>query len=378
MSTPPDETPSTTDPLSPQVNAKPQESHDRPLTNALAWAEKMAAVKNQVEIASRWAADNLGTSALKVQRVDIISHKDCLDGIAAAWVVKKFHDAVNASGLSAIRYNAHIHYTDYHLPLPEIPESSSIYMVDFCPNDVEELKPLLANCHGLTIIDHHPKTEGVIQSLKGWAETHDNDALYRLSSVFSREASGALLAWWHLMGTKEAPVIVQAVSDRDLWQFKLPDTEPLCEALMAYGMTVDDFDACVNEIPYAELLHRGAVLMQAKASLIDWMIDNTRCELEAHMRATHDIATVKLLAVNGSKPLASKACEELEKRYPGYDAYVCYWDIEGGTHRRYSIRRSDGDVPRRIAQYYAGDGHPSAAGFVTTQYAALRVLPLTV
>lgn len=338
--------------------------------------ERLAEV---AESASRAMSEMPGTgnAAMPRQeiRIDVISHKDCLDGTAAAWVVKEYYEKQNRRDLTSAHFTVHVHFTDYHLPLPALTPKSNIFMVDFCPNDIEEIKELLRTCYSLTILDHHPKTRNIIDELRDWLQLEG--IANRFDAYFSEAKSGALIAWDYLM-PGPAPDVIAAVSDGDLWQFNLPNTKPIYEALKVYGSTLEGFAGCMDDRSaesVQELIDRGHVMLHAKDSMVDWTIRNTFCILEAQLLTDGEVKTVHLPAVNGSKPFADRACEELEKRYPGYPAYICYWDIDNASQRRYAIRACSGNLAQAVARYYGGNGHTTSAGFVLPASSVLQTVP---
>lgn len=300
--------------------------------------------------------------------IRILSHHDCLDGIAAAWVVWDYYARRSTQ---AQPFDIRVDFLTYHQALPELPAGDHVVMVDFCPNDVTELFPVIANAASFTLLDHHPKTAAAIQllAIEGLKLGIPSQ---RLNLLFDAEKSGALMAW-EFFHSDPVPDILKHVSDRDLWHFKLPHTRAICEYLMLAAMSLETFDEVMwrsrgtssdqQLTAWLEWIDKGELLLEAKSRAIEWAIQETRHVLKAHRRtASGELEEVFLLAINGSHPIASAGCERLEQRYPGFAGYVCHWVADGGAARRYSIR-STANVVNDIAKTYGGQGHEHAAGF---------------
>lgn len=294
----------------------------------------------------------------------IVSHADCLDGMAAAWVVEWHYRQ------SRDPCDIFVHYQTYHTPLPEFPEGAHVVMVDFCPNDVNELKTLMQRAASLKIIDHHPKTEAVVKEMQSWMAAQNRRADF--DSLFSRESSGALLAWNYFIGGT-APKLIQHISDHDLWQFRMPDTKEICAALAMFGSTTPAFEECVFIKNIRDLVATGETLLEAQRQYIDWTIQQTRCVFNAQQLVDGEVKDVYLLAVNGNHFIKNDVCARLEECYPGFAGYVCYWDLTDGRYRRYCVRSKEGNA-QAIARCYGGQGHEGSAGFVLDRDSGLEVL----
>lgn len=327
--------------------------------------------------------------------VTIISHADCLDGCAAAWVVKHFLELQTRN--HGVVFDLVVHFASYTAPLPAPRPHDNVIFTDFCPDDLLALDAYMKVVDRLTVIDHHPKVESTLVTLHGWASEAAADpqgpAMAKVNSLFSKEASGALLAWhyfahpssWRhslprlpwddgstasLTALPETPLkVIEIVSDGDLYQFKLPETKAIQTALYLRGLTLEGFDAC-TKLSIAELYHMGKVLLEAKNQAVEWAVSHCRVEVDI---SSLEGATVAL-AVNGNARVASDAGHLLEQRYPGYYAYLIYWDGTDGL-RHYSVRSQQGHA-RTLAEHFGGGGHANASGFVRDLEHPLLTIPL--
>src|SRR5574343_615186 len=92
-------------------------------------------------------------------------HDPCrsCDGFAAAMAVNIFYDGDVT--LHGIGYNSSIPALDYI--------NAEVYIVDFCPNDITELFPILQVCKKLYIYDHHEGAEQRLKVLQKWVDRHN-------------------------------------------------------------------------------------------------------------------------------------------------------------------------------------------------------------
>src|SRR3990167_9892259 len=139
----------------------------------------------------------------------IVYHKNCFDGICAAWVMSLVYpDAV----LVPMAYGED--WRDvlrYYIGPDKYPK---LIMVDFSlPRD--EMLALAKECD-LIVLDHHKAAQAELEGL--WF------------AVFDQNESGASLAWTQFFPDKPMPMLVRYVKDRDLWRF----TEKCSEEINAY------------------------------------------------------------------------------------------------------------------------------------------------
>lgn len=195
----------------------------------------------------------------------IISHKNCYDGLAAAWCAwLEFGD------------RATYHYCNYHDSIPDIPDWSQVWFVDFF--QAEWVQLLFDKGCSVRVLDHHESAmiealQWVSQRIQGldwdepcWTIHYEvkpkvnllhfdwrklagvpsekvetwvsNRGLRffeyleeRFSLTFNTQKSGAILAWEAFQ--KEAPIpdLIRYVDDRDRWVWLLPFSEEISEAL---------------------------------------------------------------------------------------------------------------------------------------------------
>jgi oligoribonuclease NrnB/cAMP/cGMP phosphodiesterase (DHH superfamily) len=288
-----------------------------------------------------------------------IYHSNCLDGIAAAWVVwdhyrKKGEEITLTPGV-------------YNKPLPEGLQGKTVIIVDFS-YDYETTEWLLENTD-LVLLDHHDTAVRRLQNLtlntllkvttgksKG-SKDHPNEFISRALEnnfkgiVLDSEYSGAMLAWRYFNPGQRAPDEIVFVQDRDLWQFKYDNTKRWTEMAFSYPLTVETFDKFVNHDQKSDLLVEGHALMRKQAMNVERISESSRII---------DIDGIQGAVVNTNYMYASDIGDFFKN---GFVFVATYSDSK--DCRIFSLRsRKDGGANvALLAERFGGGGHQNAAGF---------------
>lgn len=193
--------------------------------------------------------------------IHVISHKNCYDGMAAAWCAwRGFGD------------RATYHYCNYHEPLPEIDDGDEVYILDYS-RDHRELLALLDRGCIVVLLDHHETAlvemlrlmtvvrdrsdfrfdphasqrdlsqDFIAMSDEAVEDFIDRTKLNRLGFTLGQgsdpgliininmQISGAVLAWNFFNSPINRPAILSYIDDRDRWVWLLPFSEEISEAL---------------------------------------------------------------------------------------------------------------------------------------------------
>lgn len=261
------------------------------------------------------------------QRPLCLYHKNCLDGIAAAWVAWKFYDG--EIDLQAIQYGD---------PIP-IYGGRRIYVLDFSFN-AEMLMTIDQQCD-LVLLDHHDTAFREFQKLYAYT--------FRGHVNVDMEYSGAMLAWRYFFPDVEPPIEIQIVQDRDLWRFKIPYTREWTMAAFSYPFDVTIFDSLVTR-GVDGVCNEGRVLERKQKHDVDKIAKNVRMmKIDGH----------EIPVINANVFFVSDLGHKLSESQL---AAVVYTDgIDG---RVFSLRsREDGMKVNELAERFGGGGHPGAAGF---------------
>lgn len=261
-----------------------------------------------------------------------IYHDHCTDGYASAWVVQHKFGAENVELYSG----------QYSRPAPpiELYKGRTVYIVDFSYSR-DELELMASHAEEVIILDHHKTAEANVAPLI---------ANGTLSGQFAKEESGALLTWNYLFSGFPAPQLILHISDRDLWQFKLPKTKAIIEAVMSY-----DYDYDV----WTELMHTPTrSLSEIGSRLFSVKLSNAKSIIQSNTVIV-DFEGSMVPCVNLPYQWVSDGADLLKDDYD----FVVMYTIEP-EHVKFSLRAEKGrtDVSV-IALKYGGGGHAEAAGF---------------
>lgn len=265
------------------------------------------------------------------EKVYILYHKNCPDGLASAWV-------------AWLKYGSEANYIPcaYQEPLPVIEDGSQVFFVDFsAPRST--LDALQQKCE-VVVIDHHEKALG---DLSGFA-----------NAIFDLNQCGATLAWRYWHGDKRMPAFLAYTRDRDLWLKQLPFTEEIFAATQEYPQTFESLSHWASMPDFiTAMASLGATALAIKqqevqelASIVSWAIIGGY-EVPVAYAAKH----------------GSDVAQVLYRRYPESPFVAVYYD--DGNTTKWSLRSDSGkpDLERfnvyKIAEQYGGGGHFHASGF---------------
>lgn len=275
--------------------------------------------------------------------IHIWYHANCWDGFGAAWAAYR--------GLFDVTAN-HVSYrpVNYGDELPKEPgtlkSSDAVYFLDFSPK-LEQAEAILKTGARLLILDHH----------KTAAEEYAGFRHINAEIIFEMDRSGAVMAWTYFNPSKEIPAILEYIEDRDLWRFKLPNSERVNAALRSYSRDFITWDNLfqVGLIPMSFDMEGGAILRANEVIISEHVKRAFETVLVGH---------ITVLAVN-----ATCLFSEIAGRLSGLSAsgIGCAFFQREDERWQYSLRsRGDVDVAR-IAKLYDGGGHLNAAGFERTE-----------
>lgn len=257
----------------------------------------------------------------------ILYHANCYDGFGAAYSAwKKLGESADYQAVS------------YGKPIPENAQNyEQVYIVDFSyPKDV---LLNLAEKTKVTVLDHHKTAEEDLRELK-----HPN-----LEIMFDMTKSGALITWDYFCRKPNigCPALIQYISDRDLWTFKLDGTKEVHAGLTMKKMDFEVWD----HLNIPDLISDGRVALQ----LIEEQV-NKICQ-KAFIK---EIGGYKVPVVNTATSW-SEVGHKVREFYPDAKFGACFTEFENET--MWSLR-SEGDFDVSIiAKMYGGGGHKNAAGF---------------
>lgn len=262
----------------------------------------------------------------------VIYHKNCFDGVTAAYVVHRYCVQRRYPIPSFVAAN----YGD----APPDVRGSGVVIVDFSYHR-HVLEEMARVSSSMLVLDHHKTAEDDLKGLP--------------YAVFDMEKSGAGIAWdWFFVG-KPRPWLVDCVEDRDLWRFKLPATK----YQMAFIATVPmDFEN------WAQLFVMDPAVVAEKGGAIQSYITNYGIKAREHI-VMMDIGGFWFPVMNLSYMNCSDHLNSLIDSSV-FDRAASFF-LRSDLKWQFSLR-SEGDFDvSAIAKMYGGGGHKHAAGFELDQ-----------
>lgn len=277
-----------------------------------------------------------------MSEVICIYHKNCLDGFGAAWCVYNAHRESNKQ----ITYAAFSYGEE--LPIPMI-SGKEVIIVDFS-FPLEVMKDILRNCTSLIWLDHHKTAQEIVPAVQKFVK--DEFCGVNVDIVFDMNRSGALIAWDYFdQGYNPAPSVIRAISDRDLWQFKYPDTKAITAALYNAPMNFETWDHNMT-VGFDYLLTTGNVLISKQENDVQKLADSL-AYLTEFQGFIVPIANAPFMFASDLGNLLAQ----------GYPFAIIYWKTKENKYS-VSLRSTDkGEDVAELAKKYGGGGHRNAAGF---------------
>jgi oligoribonuclease NrnB/cAMP/cGMP phosphodiesterase (DHH superfamily) len=256
----------------------------------------------------------------------VIYHGSCDDGFGAAW-----------SAWKLLGERAQYWPAQHGEPVPELPDSSVLALVDFCyPRPV--IDQLAERLRGLIILDHHVTAQADMQGLP--------------FAVFDMDRSGAHLSWNFFHPSEPLPELLAYVEDKDLWHFRLPQSKEVTAALRSYPMEFAVWEAFRVE----QLKVEGVALLRLQDQQVEAHCKRMRWEtLGGH----------RVPVVNASD-YRSEIANRLCTLHPQAAFAAAYFDTQDG-HRSWSLRSVGEFNVAAVAKRWGGGGHKNASGFTEAQ-----------
>jgi len=268
-------------------------------------------------------------------KIHIWYHRDG-DGFASAYAAwKKFGDKAIYKGVQ------------YEEAMPEVSSGDELYILDFSYSRDMLLKLALDGVN-LKVFDHHQTAQVNLAKLD--------------FATFDMEKSGCRMSWEYFHPDKLLPVILAYIEDRDLWRFKLENSEAINIAFMCYKWDFKIWDeAIIDAEKYRQgdsmtenvLLIKGKAMLEFRDTLIKMALSKTK------MTRIGGYENVPMI---NSSMLPSEVAHALLKKHPNAP-FVVVWHHAG--FRTIVNLRSMGEFDVSvIAKKFGGGGHKNAAGFV--------------
>ena len=249
-------------------------------------------------------------------------------------------------------------------PVPSGLEGAIVYIVDFCYplHDLIELTAVAAEVH---VLDHHKGQDKTIADYNRWAAAVELDT-QKYNAIFDATRSGAKLTWETLLPEYPTPLIIEHISDRDLWLFERDNTKVVMAGLGSYKLSLEVWDRLFRWTPDYDPEDSGSPHQAAVDSFeSDGYVVLRKMEIDieritALTKRTIEMCGYSVPLVNMPRTISSEALEKLASDQP---FAVGYFDSE--HYREFSLRAAHGgaDVLSIAKTFPGGGGHLRASGF---------------
>ena len=265
----------------------------------------------------------------------VIYHARCPDGFGAALAAWLFFE-----GRAEFRPLDHGDVkTAADLPMVD---GRAVYILDFCflPELLQVIEQRAAK---LVVLDHH---KSAAEKLTGFA--------CRCGVVhFDMDKSGARLAWDFFQSDRALPDLIRYIEDRDLWNWKYPESAGFLAAL---DMEPMDFErwaeiASFSAAQLAGFMARGQAM------------DEKFCKLAEDIAANAEPVSFNGqpgLMVNAPGIFHSLVGEILSKKC---GTYALLWSANKNGVIKAGLRSQRGYDCIPLAESMGGGGHAQACGF---------------
>jgi len=254
----------------------------------------------------------------------VLYHGQCLDGFASAWAA--FHKFGGGAEYRAVQYGEPLRY-----PV----DGRDVVILDFSyPREL--LLEMKQRASSLLVLDHHLTAQ---QDLVGLDFAH-----------FDLDRSGCTLTWHHYFPDQGPPWLLPYVEDKDLWRWKLPESEEITAALQSYSRSFKTWDKIAKKGVDA-LIAEGRPILRYKNRLVETAANRIKMtELDGHRTA---VVTCCILQ--------SEIGGRLSAEHP---VVAIVFEQEGRKVWSLRSHEKSGINVAEIAKRRGGGGHPNAAGFI--------------
>ena len=172
--------------------------------------------------------------------------------------------------------------------MPWMEPGSRLFILDFSyPR--ETILELQRTHESVILLDHH-KTAA--EELQGVPHCH-----------IDQSHSGAYLAWQYANPSEKPPGLILYVQDRDLWEWKLPNSREVSEAIASYPNTFAAWDS----FDVGALAREGTGILRYMRAQVNKLVS---------MASRQTVGGRPDIPVVNTSLMVSEACEALLKKFP--------------------------------------------------------------
>jgi oligoribonuclease NrnB/cAMP/cGMP phosphodiesterase (DHH superfamily) len=254
----------------------------------------------------------------------VIYHKNCADGFGAAYAAWK-----------VLGNTAEYFAASHGAPPPNV-EDKIVAILDFS-YDNPTTKQMIRDAQDLIVIDHHASAVVELSDIP--------------NKILDMSRSGAKMAWDFFHPDTPAPALIKYIQDRDLWQWRLSNSQEFCAALDMVPFNFQSYSRIENDDVIKEMIITGGHILASNAAIVRRIIKN------AGRRIFHGYRAMVVNSSWGMSEIGSELAKEC-------DVAVIWYYNQKRDFYKFSLRTRRDDVDVSIlAGKYGGGGHTKAAGF---------------
>ncbi len=286
----------------------------------------------------------------------VLYHASCRDGMCAAMVCwLQFKDSAR---YRPVTYNGETLRGIVNETLESHPKLDEVYVVDFTfRGEADTISWLLTEMGmGVTLIDHHSTAVDDITAISESVPAKGE----RINIRYAEDKSGAGLTWDFFYPNTPRPPVVAYVEDRDLWLWKLPDSDIVNTYLQSMPLAMVRWVKLFYEWNQETIRAIGSYQMTFIAGQV---CEHMRRARYIHVEDGNGRSYRAAIFGCSLSTLTSETCDALLKHGDvPIDIAICVPINMAADGHVYSIRSRDTGKARQFAESYGGGGHDDAAG----------------
>lgn len=272
-------------------------------------------------------------------------HADCSDGFGSAFCIwYYFRDNDHAD---KIEYIPCRHSSTVELDVDYVNRfvGKNVIMCDFSYK-YDQLMQIINVANSFMILDHHKTAEQDLKNIPSELK------------IFDMSRSGVGITWDYFFPNKNLPQFLAHIQDRDLWTYKIPNTNEFSTYLFEQKFTFELFESFLEDDVLAHAIESGTKWLEYKKILVN----KTAKHAFQKIQKINDKLMI-VLYVSGAGEFASDVGNKMFTYYPLGDFSACVSHNAQEMNSRFSLRSTDDrqDVTV-IAKHFGGGGHRNASG----------------
>lgn len=277
----------------------------------------------------------------------VVSHGPCHDGLAGAWVAKKFDPSYEVFFTS--RQN------EWKEELgPLLQSGDFVFFIDYTPNP-SDLEDFQKRSIDFMVLDHHETDFRLVTNYD-----KKNEGNLMSFCKYDLTIAGCQVAWNHFFPNQPLPNMLKYIAIADIYAWGEGEWDhaivQYIRTILEPDATIEEFDMLLNSFNEEAFYDVGKWIYRRICKEVDYM---------AKKAYLMDFDGVEVLGVNSSL-FHSEVGHELAIKSPSGLGVVYTYNP---THNsvKLSVRGSGSKSDANLfAEKYKGGGHPMAAGFYMT------------